>query len=173
MAGKGQGGRKRKPDQFKVLEGTFRKDRANPDTPASDKKGMEAPPWLPADCLEHFLTVKERISVYKLDSASWTEAAALIAMRINEIEVCNRVIEQEGRTYKSETGSETIIDPKTGEAKTLIKVMVKGHPIVAQKNEAMRHLQSLLSDFGLTPSAIGKVGSSGEGKKGSDPWGEF
>ena len=40
---------------------------------------------------------------------------------------------------------------------TPVKVMVKGHPAVGQRNEAMRHLQSLLAEFGLTPASISKV----------------
>ncbi len=174
MAGKGQGGRKRKPDHLKILEGTFRSDRANPDAPKAAKEGMQCPPWLPAECLEHFLTIKKRLGVYKLDSASWIEAAALIAMRIQEIEECNLTIEKEGRTYRSETVGETIIDAETGEPRAMIKVMVKGHPAVAQKNEAMRHLQSLLSEFGLTPASIAKVGATpGKGGDKKDPWEEF
>lgn len=166
-------GRKKKPDKFKVLEGTFRADRANPFTPGEDSAGMMVPPWLPVDALEHFITIKDRLAVYKLDSASWTEAAALIAMRINEIEVCNRVIETEGRTYTSETIMEKPVIGTDGEPYYPVKRMVKGHPIVAQKNEAMRHLQSLLSEFGLTPAAIAKVGKKDGDTGKKDPWESF
>lgn len=94
-------------------------------------------------------------------------------MRIYEIEECNRIIQAEGRTYKSETVGKTIIDPVTNEPKTMIKVMVKGHPAVGQKNEAMRHLQSLLAEFGLTPAAIGKIGAGDGKEKKKDPWESF
>lgn len=166
-------GRKRKPDRAKILEGTFRKDRANPAAPDEDQAGMVVPPWLPADALEHFLTVKERLAVYKLDSASWTEAAALIAMRINEIEICSRVIEAEGRTYTSETAMDKPVIGTDGEPYFPVKRMIKGHPIVNQKNEAMRHLQSLLSEFGLTPAAIAKVGKKDGDSSQKDPWESF
>jgi P27 family predicted phage terminase small subunit len=152
-------GRKPKNDRTKIIKGTFRPCRANKNAPDEDKNGMVAPSWLPADCLDHFQRVKKLVGVFNLDSASWTEAAAMIAMRIHEIETCNRVIEQEGRTY------ETI--------STSGDKLFKGHPIVSQKNEAMRHLQSLLSEFGLTPAAIRRVGG-GDGKtKKKDPWAEF
>jgi phage terminase small subunit len=32
------------------------------------------------------------------------------------------------------------------------------------RNEAMRHLQSLLAEFGLTPSSIGRVGAKKKGE---------
>lgn len=152
-------GRKPKNDQIKIVQGTFRPCRANKNVPDADQTGMAAPSWLPADCLEHFLVIKERIGVYNLDSASWTETAALIAMRVREIEDCNAIIEEEGRTYEAISTS--------GDK------LFKAHPIVAQKNEAMRHLQSLLSEFGLTPAAVSKIaGGSGE-KRSSSPWDEF
>ena len=167
-------GRKTKPDKFKVLEGTFRKDRANSAAPDADKDALAAPSWLPAESLEHFLTIKERISVYGLDSASWTEAAALIAMRITEIERLNAIIEAEGRTYRSETLAGDPVTTDDGLTVTPVKVMIKGHPAVGQRNEAMRHLQALLAEFGLTPASISKVGKSdGQGGKKKDPWESF
>ena len=38
----------RKPTSMKLLEGTYRRDRANPAEPKPDV-GAEPPPWLPAD----------------------------------------------------------------------------------------------------------------------------
>lgn len=166
-------GRKQIPDNMKVVKGTFRNSRSNPDKPESDAAGLLAPAWLPAECLEHFRTVKDRISVYNLDSASWTEAAALIALRLHEIETCNEIIAQEGRTYRSETASEKPIINGEGKPVFPVKVMIKGHPAVSQRNEAMRHLQSLLAEFGLTPAAISKVSTNGGGKKEKDPWENF
>jgi P27 family predicted phage terminase small subunit len=157
-------GRKKKPDSMKVVQGTFRSDRANPDAPNQDGDGLTVPEWLPEDCVAHFLTIRDRISVYNLDSASWTEAAAMIAMRVAEIEACNEIIANEGRTYRSETAT------KGGQ----VKVMIKGHPAVSQRSEAMRHLQSLLSEFGLTPAAISKVSANGGGgNEEADPWENF
>ena len=166
-------GRKKKPDSMKVVQGTFRSDRANPDKPGQAVDGLTAPPWLPEECVAHFLTIRDRMSVYKLDSASWTEAAAMIALRVSEIEDCNAIIAKEGRTYRSETVAGEVLND-AGKVEIQTKVMIKGHPAVSQRSEAMRHLQSLLSEFGLTPAAISKVSADGGNKKQEkDPWEKF
>lgn len=150
-------GPKHKPDKVKILKGTMRAGKSKA-VPGQDKAELVAPLWLPDTCYKHFVTVKDRLREHGLDSASWTEAVALIAMRLQEIEECNRVIKDEGRTYKTigTNGQE----------------LTKVNPIVNQKNEALRHLQSLLSEFGLTPSAINKVGKVDKGAS-KDPWADF
>jgi phage terminase small subunit len=52
--------------------------------------------------------------------------------------------------------------------------MIKGHQAVSQRNEAMHHLQSLLSEFGLTAASILKVAGLREGtEKSADPVEQF
>ena len=160
-------GRKTKPQNLKLLQGTSRADRVNKNAPKQDEDSLLPPHWLPEDCYTYFDVVKNRVSVYALDSASWTEAAALIAMRITEINECTEIIKEEGRTYISET----IIN---GDGDEIInKKMIKGHPAVGQRNEAMRHLQSLLSEFGLTPASISKVSSINNKDSEDNPWNQF
>jgi P27 family predicted phage terminase small subunit len=167
-------GRKKKPDKFKVLQGTFRADRANPEAPEADEEKLNPPAWLPAYCIDRFNDIKARIGVFGLDSSSWTEAAAMIAIRIDELEACTRIIEAEGRTYKSEVSATDMIIGLDGIPYTPVKVMVKSHPAVKQRNEAMRHLQSLLSEFGLTPASLSKVSVPGNGEeKQTDPFAQF
>jgi P27 family predicted phage terminase small subunit len=55
------------------------------------------------------------------------------------------IIEDVGRTYEQR-------DPETDEVR-----MIRARPEVAMRNEAMRHAQALLSEFGLSPSARSKV----------------
>ena len=149
-------GPKTKPDRLKVLKGTLRGKKPTATSQASEE--LSFPGWLPENCREHFDVIKARLQEHGLDSASWTEAAALIAMRLHEIDECNGIIKAEGRTYKA-----------TG---TSGQELTKVNPIVAQKNEAMRHLQSLLAEFGLTPAAVAKVGRA-DSEANSDPWGGF
>jgi P27 family predicted phage terminase small subunit len=58
--------------------------------------------------------------------------------------LCTAFIEDNGRTYerRDETGA---------------LIMARARPEVGMRSEAMRHAQSLLSEFGLTPSARSKV----------------
>jgi P27 family predicted phage terminase small subunit len=61
--------------------------------------------------------------------------------------LCTAFIEDNGRTYerRDETGA---------------LIMARARPEVGMRSEAMRHAQSLLSEFGLTPSARSKVSAA-------------
>jgi P27 family predicted phage terminase small subunit len=51
-------------------------------------------------------------------------------------------------------------------------VMYRAHPAVAQRSDAARRVQSLLSEFGLTPSARAKVRGLPD-LPGDDPAAEY
>jgi P27 family predicted phage terminase small subunit len=78
-----------------------------------------------------------------LASSADTHALAMLSSRIEEIEICTAVIEDCGRTYTTTATS--------GDK------LVRGRPEVGMRNEAMRHAQSLLAEFGLTPATRSKV----------------
>jgi len=46
--------------------------------------------------------------------------------------------------------------------------LIKAHPAVAMRNDAARRLQSLLAEFGMTPSSRSKVSAKDEDGK-ADP----
>ena len=69
---------------------------------------------------------------------------ALAAERLAEIEECDELITEHGRLIAA-------VVNKNGDTS------LRSNPAVAQKNEAMRHLQSLLSEFGLTPATRSKI----------------
>ena len=72
-------------------------------------------------------------------------ALAMLASRLEEIETCTAVIEDNGRTYSTTATS--------GDRP------MRARPEVAMRNESMRHAQSLLAEFGLTPATRSKVRS--------------
>ena len=145
------------PKDLKVIKGTFRKDREIPDAPMAANGEMVFPSWLPRGALKHFETLRSKVSEYGIASPSYTEALAMAAMRMYEIENLTIDIESEGAVY-------TRLDRDNCEIK-------KANPAVSQRNDAMRHLQSLLGEFGLTPAAIQKVGKTKP--KQDNPFGAF
>jgi P27 family predicted phage terminase small subunit len=137
---------KRKPDHLKVLEGTARKDRLNPDAPAFNAGVADCPDWLSeraSEIFAHFNVILLRMGVASPDDQM---ALAMLASRVEEIEICTATIEDVGRTYTTTATS--------GDK------LVRGRPEVSMRSEAMRHVQSLLNEFGLTPAARGKVSAS-------------
>lgn len=137
-----QGGRKRKPDHLKVVSGTDRPDRTNDAAPIAPARLPIAPGWITVRGAEIFDQLVALLDEMGIASCADTQIITLCASRIEEVEITTALIEDNGRTYEtvSDTGS-----------------MFRSRPEVAQRNEAMRHAQSLLSELGLTPAARSKV----------------
>ena len=134
---------KKKPDHLKVIAGTARPDRMNPDAPAANLGTAEPPEWLSERAAEIFAQLSATIDGMGIASPDDQAALAMLASRIEEIEVCTAVIEDAGRTYCTTATS--------GDR------LVRARPEVSMRSEALRHAQSLLAEFGLTPAARSKV----------------
>ncbi len=92
-------------------------------------------------------------------SGSHTEMLALAALRLAEVEELTALIEREGPTYFT---IRAVVDahgsPLVGpDGKAMYSKLKKGHPAVSQRSEALRHAQSLLSELGLSPSAMNRI----------------
>jgi P27 family predicted phage terminase small subunit len=145
-------GRKRKPDHLKVVAGTDRPDRTNPDAPVPLSELPTAPEWLSARAAEIFDQLVGIVGSMGVGSASDTAMLAMAASRLEEVEICTAIIEDGGRTFVSSAEHD--------EQGRVISQQIKGHPAVAQRSEAMRHAQSLLVEFGLSPAARSKVSAN-------------
>lgn len=142
-------GRKRVPDHLKIVSGTAQPCRMNPDAPVA-ASGLPVPPeWLSARAAEIFAGLVSVLDEMGIASASDTAALAMAASRLEEVEICTAIVEDGGRTFLSSI--------EYDDQGRVVKQQIRGHPAVAQRSEAMRHAQSLLVDFGLTPAARAKV----------------
>jgi P27 family predicted phage terminase small subunit len=135
-------GRKRIPDNLKVIAGTDQPCRMNPDAPAPAEDMPRPPAWLSRRAVEHFGALRSRFEYMSVATSTDTEMLALAAARLAEIEECDELIEEHGRLIESVSNKGT---------------MVRANPAVGQRNEAMRHLHSLLSEFGASPASRSKV----------------
>ncbi|NCC04921.1 MAG: P27 family phage terminase small subunit [Proteobacteria bacterium] len=115
---------------------------------------MTAPKTLSDSARVHFVALKVQVAEMGLDSATFTELLALAAERMEEIDECNAIIAEYGRIIETTTEAGS--------------VLLRANPAVTMRNEAMRHLQSLLAEFGLTPTAAARVGAK---KKDTRPQG--
>jgi P27 family predicted phage terminase small subunit len=137
-------GRKPIPDKLKLIQGTARPDRMNEDAPALNAGLASVPDWLSERAAEIFSQLSATLLGMGIASPDDQVALSLLASRIEEVELMTAAIEDGGRTYeqKDEQGNVR---------------MRRAAPEVGLRNEAMRHAQSLLAEFGLTPAARSKV----------------
>jgi len=151
-------GRKKKPKKQKELQGTVRKDRDNPNAPEPSKELPELPPEDNSKAAYFFRQILELINEMGYASKSDTNVMQLAAMRMAEVEDLDETIKEQGKIY--------VVTNKRGE------YVYKARPEVAMRNEAMRHLQSLLAELGLSPSSRSKVIKPSK-PEGDDGWGAF
>ena len=137
-------GRKSIPDHIKLVKGTARKHRMNADAPAPNVGTPTPPEWLSERAIEIFYRLTAILSGMGVSSPDDEAALAILASRMEEVELCTAFIEDHGRTYERRDESGALI-------------MARARPEVGMRSEAMRHAQSLLSEFGLTPAARSKV----------------
>ncbi|PWR03080.1 phage terminase small subunit P27 family [Meridianimarinicoccus roseus] len=85
-------------------------------------------------------------------------ALGLLCEALAEWIEAGQTIAQHGATYACTTEA--------------VAVMHRAHPLIAQRADAVRRVQSLLSEFGLTPSARAKVAGLPD-LPGGDPAAEY
>lgn len=137
-------GRKKTPDRLKVIAGTSRPDRMNPEQPKPATGAAQPPAWLSERAAEIFARLSSSLVGMGISSPDDVDNLAMLASRLEEVEICTAVIEDAGRTFEKRDADGNL-------------QMIRARPEVAQRNDAMRHAQSLLSEFGLSPAARAKV----------------
>ena len=130
-------GRHSKPAGMKVIQGTFRHDRDAISHPIPSSVPAEPPSYLLKEEKEFFYQFGNRLNEIGLNSSTYTEMMASVAMRTYEIAELSKIIEKDGMTY---TTTSTVGD-----------TVHKARPEIGQRSEAIKNLQALLKEFGLSP----------------------
>ncbi len=144
-------GRKQKPDNVKVIQGTFRDDRSNSDAPPPDPELPRSPIWLTPAGREYFGVLKERLDALGLASKTFTEMHALTAQRLADLD--SLIAEIHGK------------DDNPG-------VGWSDYRIAARYETAVKHVQSLLAELGLSQVSISKVNAPKKEKE-KPKWGNL
>lgn len=146
------GGSRPLPTALKQLKGTHQSCRDADNSPPVNSGVMPAPPpHLNYRAAEIFRQLTVYLHGMKILSLEDTLMLGLLASRLQEVEEHTDTIESEGYVYLSDKG------------------LWKSRPEVGMRNEAMRHAQSLLIEFGLSPAARSRV-SAQLGNKPDNPF---
>lgn len=152
------------------MQGTARPCRLNKREPKAPDEPPRAASELSPRASFWYGVICGRIRSMGVGSSADSEMVMILAMRLAEIEECNADIAQYGnKTSKIEL---ITVPDENGQMVTKAQRSWKHNPAVAQRSEAMRHSQSLLAEFGLSPSSRGKVSATAREGKGeqSNPW---
>lgn len=142
---------KPKPTKLKLVTGNPGKRPINKNEPKASAAKPSPPSWLNTRAKSIFKLLVKRLDGMGYASASHTEALALAAWRLGQIRDCADTLNDGGGlTYET-------INQRGATVK-------KPRPEVAIQGEAARHAQSLLAEFGLTPSSATRVQVPGKPK---------
>lgn len=136
--------RPRKDPALKALKGTLRKDREPKAAPATIAGPMFAPVPLTSRALEHFDAIAALLANERRASQHHAHVVALLAQRLDQAERLQLVIAAEGDTYQTIS--------KGG-------LMHRARPEVAMLGDALRHIQALLCELMLSPTAAQRLGT--------------
>ena len=132
-----------KPTHLKIVEGTQRKDRANPSEPQPDLGTPIPPAWLSDEAKVQwgrFSVWLEQMGVLTLADGPALERLVSVYLEVHELEV---LIREQGRVVEM--------------LSTQKEKVLKANPAVAMLNSADSRLRQMLIEFGLTPAARTKV----------------
>lgn len=135
--------RKTKPSHLKAVTGTTR-GKATEATQAR-LSGTTPPAFVSDRARQHWPELARLLADMNVLGDGDLIALGLLCETLAEYLDARDTVARDGATYAATTEAGA--------------VMHRAHPAVAQRNDAARRVQSLLSEFGLTPSARAKVGA--------------
>jgi phage terminase small subunit len=159
-------GRRRKSPELKKLAGTLRNDREpapHADTPVPAGSGpapMIAPMHLSDLAQLIFGKIADLLEQQHRAAPEYAEHVALLALRLEQVQRYQAVLEVEGDTYETKT-------IKKVDEETVISTMIRARPEVAMLSDAMRQAQSLIGELMLNPSAALRIASGHKKEPGA------
>ena len=140
----------RKPTALKVVQGTNRKDRANPaePMPAILDPRTPAPAWLSPRAQEAWTDLLPLLHSMRIATSVDPAAFAMLCDALGEYVDARTVVIAEGATYWTRGKVE----------------MLRVRPEVTIASEAGRRAKMMLTEFGLTPASRSKVSAAPAGE---------
>lgn len=157
-------GTKPKPPALKAIDGSRPRSKSKDKKTAALAKKLAsdhvaAPGHFTQREMEKFDLISGRLKEINVLSENFAEVHGICAQRLAQIEELSEQLEHDGMTYESLNASGGL--------------MIKAHPAATLRNDAFRHAQSLLSEMGLTHTAISKLAGADPNKPKGNPFGRF
>jgi P27 family predicted phage terminase small subunit len=167
MAGNANsGGQNRKPTQMKVLEGTFRKDRANPNEPTPKPVKIAPAPTITLNA--HGMKEWERTTRFLIETGvlAETDISALSALcyEFGEFVQCGIDI-KEVKEIDSDLAGLAIDECTVEQRIELLRIKyATGKNLEKLRKEHLEAYGKLAQQFGLTPASRAKVSTTNKPK---------
>jgi P27 family predicted phage terminase small subunit len=141
-----------KPTALKLLQGTYRQDRAARNEPVPEVSVPSCPSWLHAEAKREWRRIVPELERLGLITTIDRAALAAYCQAYAEWWEMERDIAQNGRWQLTETGYEA------------------QRPAVSIRSKALDHMKAFLKEFGLTPSSRTRVSSDKKDAPSGNPF---
>lgn len=142
-------GRPPKPTALKVLEGTHKQhpERVNHDEPIPPQGEIVRPAWVTPKARKHWAHFLANIRSMNVGTPVDADALGVLCNALQEYIDAAREVQKDGITIREQR-----YDSDGGQFWT-----VKSNPAVAARSDAWRRMNTMLQQFGLTPSSRAKL----------------
>lgn len=143
-------GRKKLPDEIKVIRGTDQPVRMSPNAPKLRVEMPMPPDWLTETAKEAYLEIAGILLDMRVVTRAHRMPLILLCEAYADYRKYRDILQEVGETYTT-----------TSESGTIYRV----RPEVGMRNEAWKQFRSMCSEFGLTPSSATKVQAIGDNEE--------
>jgi P27 family predicted phage terminase small subunit len=137
-------GRKPKPTNLKLIQGTYRSDRANPSEPRPRIAIPPCPKFLQVEARKLFKETAAKLARIGLMTELDDMALSMLCQSWQEYLEATEQVRKTGILVKSPNGLPVL------------------NPYLTVANQALKNVRSLLAEFGLTPSSRSRLSAVGE-----------
>lgn len=145
-------GRKPKPTALKVIQGTYRPDRANPKEPKPKAVIHPCPKFLQGDARKQYRKTAKELARIGLITELDDMALAMLCQAWAEYLEATEQVKKSGLLVKSPNGFPVL------------------NPYLIAANQALKKVRSPLAEFGMTPGSRSRIHAAGSGDESDDEW---
>ena len=145
-------GRKPKPTNLKLIQGTYRPDRANPSEPKPKAIIPPCPKFLQGDARKQYGKMAKKLARIGLMTELDDMALSMLCQAWAEYLEATEQVKKSGILVKSPNGFPVL------------------NPYLIVANQALKKVRSLLSEFGMTPGSRSRIHAAATSEDSDDEW---
>ncbi len=145
-------GRKPKSTNLKLIQGTYRPDRANPSEPKPRAVIPPCPKFLQGEARKQYQKTAKKLARIGLMTELDDMALAMLCQAWQEYLDNTEQVKKSGILVKSPNGFPVL------------------NPYLIAANQAIKKVRALLAEFGMTPGSRSRIHAAAGADEGDDEW---
>lgn len=145
-------GRKPKPTNLKLIQGTYRQDRANPSEPKPKPVIPPCPEFLQGEGRKLYQKTAKKLARIGLMTELDDMALAMLCQGWTEYLEATEQVKKSGILVKSPNGFPVL------------------NPYLTVANQALKKVRSLLTEFGMSPGSRSRIHAAATSDESDDEW---